>query len=80
MPMLRVETILKFIKDCEKLKKPSFGVFEVNNYFCLINILSEIATRTYGFNQPIPRISQVVSDEWISKTKNGLDIKILGNL
>ena len=52
----------------------------VNNHFGLINILSEIATRTYGFNQPIPRINQVVSDEWMSKTMDGLDIKILGDL
>jgi hypothetical protein len=52
----------------------------VNNQFCLINVLSEIASRTYGFDQPIPRISQVVNDEWIFKAKKKLNIKILGDI
>ena len=33
MPLLRVETIIKFLNKCKKIKKPAFGVYEVNNYF-----------------------------------------------
>ena len=33
MPLLKVETILSFLNKCKKIKKPSFGVYEVNNYF-----------------------------------------------
>jgi len=52
----------------------------INNQFGLINVLSEIASRTYGFDQPIPRLSQVISEEWIYQAKSKLDIKILGDI
>ena len=59
MPMLRVETILKFIKDCEKLKKPSFGVFEVNNYF-----MSNL-NKPYNFNKSI----KTINTKYVTKAK-----------
>lgn len=52
----------------------------INNHFGLINVLSEIASRTYGFNQKIPRFSQVVSEEWIYKAKGKLNVNILGDI
>ena len=33
LPFLRVETIINFLKICEKIKKPAFAVFEESNYF-----------------------------------------------
>ncbi len=33
MPMLKVNTIEKFLKKCIKIKKPCFAVQDVNNYF-----------------------------------------------
>ena len=36
MPMLKVSTIENFLKRCMKIKKPSFAVQEVNNYFLSI--------------------------------------------
>ena len=52
----------------------------LNNQFGLINVLSEIASRTYGFDQPVPRLSQVISEEWTYQAKRKLDIKILGDV
>ncbi len=59
MPMLKVETIIKFIKDCEKLKKPSFGVFEVNNYF-----MSNL-NKPYNFNKSI----KTINTKYVTKAK-----------
>ena len=33
MPMLKVSSIEQFLKKCLKIKKPSFAVQEINNYF-----------------------------------------------
>jgi len=33
MPLLKIETIMSFLKKCKKIKKPAFGVYEINNYF-----------------------------------------------
>ena len=51
----------------------------INNQFCLINVLSEIASRTYGFDQPIPKLSHVISGDWIYQAKINLDIKIIAD-
>ena len=52
----------------------------VNNRFGLINVLSEMAARTYGFDQPIPKISQMISPDWIIKAKKNFDINIIGSI
>ena len=52
----------------------------VNNGFGLINVLSEIAFRTYGFKQPIPKMSQICTPDWILKAKQQFDINIIGEM
>lgn len=52
----------------------------VNNRFGLINVLSEIAARTYGFDHSIPRISKIVNPEWMNKAKNHFKMSIFKNI
>ena len=51
MPLLKVKTILSFLEKCKKIKKPSFGVYEVNNYFMSKN------NKPYNFNKKIKTIN-----------------------
>ncbi len=59
MPLLKVETILSFLKECKKIKKPSFGVYEVNNYF-----MSNL-NRPYNFNSKI----KTINTKYVEKAK-----------
>ena len=52
----------------------------VNNGFGLINVLSEIAARTYGFDQPVPKISEMVSSDWIITAINQFNLEIIGDI
>ncbi len=51
MPMLKVSTIENFLKRCMKIKKPSFAVQEVNNYFL------SIKNKPYNFDNKITTIN-----------------------
>lgn len=51
MPLLKVKTILSFLEKCKKIKKPAFGVYEVNNYFISKN------NKPYNFNKKIKTIN-----------------------
>ena len=59
MPLLKVETILSFLKECKKIKKPSFGVYEVNNYF-----MSNL-NKPYNFNSKI----KTINTKYVEKAK-----------
>lgn len=59
MPLLKVETILSFLKECEKVKKPAFAVYEVNNYF-----MSSL-NKPYNFNSKI----KTINTKYVKKAK-----------
>lgn len=51
MPLLKVKTILSFLKKCQKIKKPVFGVYRVNNYY-----MSK-KNKPFNFNSKIKTIN-----------------------
>tara|TARA_B100000029_G_scaffold476947_1_gene521523 strand:- start:16580 stop:17266 length:687 start_codon:yes stop_codon:yes gene_type:complete len=59
MPLLKIETILKFLKKCKKTIKPSFGVYEINNYFI------SNSNKPYNFNKNI----KTINTKYVNKVK-----------
>ncbi len=59
MPLLKIETILSFLKKCEKLKKPAFSVYEINNYFM------SSTNKPYNFNTKM----KTINTKYVDKAK-----------
>ena len=59
MPLLKVETIMSFLNECKKIKKPAFGVYEVNNYF-----MSSL-NKPYNFSSKI----KTINTKYVDKAK-----------
>ena len=59
MPLLKVETIVDFLNECKKNKKPAFGVYEINNYFM------SNKNKPFNFNSKI----KTINTKYVSKAK-----------
>ena len=59
MPLLKVETIVNFLKKCNKHKKAAFGVYEINNYFM------SNSNKPYNFNSNI----KTINTKYVDKAK-----------